>query len=334
MQTHHRPKRPNKTDLVVLCDLSESVAAFAHFTLLLVYALREQFSRVRAFGFVDELDELTRFFAPGCGRSGVGDPADAAEADVTWVLGRTDYGRAFELFAQRFPDAVGPKTSLLVLGDARSNYGALALPTLSRAGRPRQARLLAQPRTPRGLGHRRLAGGRLRRDRADGRVPQPGPAVGVRAGPRRLSRSGQLRQAAVRAASTGCARPPTGGRPDRRSSPGSRPTRCPRVGGSPRPRPAPPRARVDRCPIATLTARAMPRNAPGSAVPRAGVGAQVVDPPERQDAAGGAEERDLALDGGREAGSRARGRSGRAGEVRDAEGGQADGGGNGHDAEG
>ncbi|WP_375498930.1 VWA domain-containing protein [uncultured Jatrophihabitans sp.] len=131
MQTHHKPKRPNKTDLVVICDLSESVAAFAQFTLLFVYALREQFSRVRAFGFVDELDELTRFFVPG------GDVLDAVtrltrEADVTWVLGRTDYGRAFELFGQRFPDAVGPRTSLLVLGDARSNYGVLGLPVLTR----------------------------------------------------------------------------------------------------------------------------------------------------------------------------------------------------------
>ncbi|MBE7186746.1 VWA domain-containing protein [Jatrophihabitans endophyticus] len=139
MDTHHRPRRPAKTDLVVICDLSESVSSFAHFTLLLVYALREQFTRVRAFGFVDELDELTRFFTPG------GDVLDTvtrltAEADVTWVTGRTDYGRAFELFEHRFPDVVGTRSSLLVLGDARSNYGRLALPQLSRlAGAARHA---------------------------------------------------------------------------------------------------------------------------------------------------------------------------------------------------
>lgn len=139
MVTHHRPKRPNKTDLVVICDLSESVTSFAHFTLLLVYALREQFTRVRAFGFVDELDEITRFFTPGV------DVVEAvtrlaAEADVTWLYGRTDYGHAFELFAKRFPDAIGPKSSLLVLGDARSNYGELALPTLAElAGRAKHA---------------------------------------------------------------------------------------------------------------------------------------------------------------------------------------------------
>ncbi|MEO9138379.1 MAG: VWA domain-containing protein [Jatrophihabitans sp.] len=139
MQTRHRPKRPLKADLVVICDLSESVTSFAHFTLLLVYALREQVSRVRAFGFVDELDELTRFFTPG------GDVLEsvtrlAEEADVTWLYGRTDYGHAFELFAKRFPDAIGPRTSLLILGDARSNYGSLALPTLTDlAGRAKHA---------------------------------------------------------------------------------------------------------------------------------------------------------------------------------------------------
>ena len=128
--THYRPRRPLKTELVVLCDLSDSVSSFAHFTLLLVYALREQFSKVRAFAFVDELDEVTRFFTPG------GDVLDAitrltSEADVTWLLGRTDYGRAFELFAHRFPDVITSRTSLLILGDARSNYGDLALPVFT-----------------------------------------------------------------------------------------------------------------------------------------------------------------------------------------------------------
>ena len=131
IETAHRPRHPVKTDLVVLCDLSESVSSFAHFTLLLIYALREQFSRVRAFAFVDDLDEVTKYFAPGS------DILDAItklgeEAKVTWLLGRTDYGRAFELFEQRHADAIGRRTSLLVLGDARSNYGPLALDSYER----------------------------------------------------------------------------------------------------------------------------------------------------------------------------------------------------------
>jgi uncharacterized protein with von Willebrand factor type A (vWA) domain len=139
MQTIHRPRRPAKTDLVILCDLSESVTSFAHFTLLLVYALREQFSRVRTFAFVDELDEVTRFFVPGA------DVLDVVtelteQAKVTWIMGRTDYGRAFRLFEQRYPEAIGRRSSLLILGDARSNYGDVGVPTLSRlADRARHA---------------------------------------------------------------------------------------------------------------------------------------------------------------------------------------------------
>ncbi len=65
IETVHRPRRPHKTDLVIVCDVSESVTSFAHFTLLLVYALRQQFARVRVFAFIDDLDEVTDFFRPG-----------------------------------------------------------------------------------------------------------------------------------------------------------------------------------------------------------------------------------------------------------------------------
>jgi uncharacterized protein with von Willebrand factor type A (vWA) domain len=56
----------------------------------------------------------------------------AAEADLVYFDGHSDYGHAFEVFAERYPDAVGPKTSLLVLGDARNNYRATAAPVFKR----------------------------------------------------------------------------------------------------------------------------------------------------------------------------------------------------------
>jgi uncharacterized protein with von Willebrand factor type A (vWA) domain len=124
-----KPKRPKRMDLVVICDVSGSVAAFAHFTLLLVYALREQFTRVRTFAFIDEIDEVTRFFAPG------GDPGEAIrllaeQANVTGSSGRTDYGVALRNFEQRWPEAIGSRTTLLILGDARTNYRQMEIPTL------------------------------------------------------------------------------------------------------------------------------------------------------------------------------------------------------------
>ncbi len=54
----------------------------------------------------------------------------ASEAKVRGWYGRTDYGRAFEIFHERHLDAISARTSLLVLGDARSNYGDPALPVL------------------------------------------------------------------------------------------------------------------------------------------------------------------------------------------------------------
>jgi uncharacterized protein len=129
VETHHRPRRVHKPELVVLCDVSGSVAGFAHFTLMLTAALREQFSRVRAFAFIDTCDEVTRLFGPGA------DLADsvrrlAQEADLVAYDGHSDYGNALRVFVDRFPDAVGPKTSLLVLGDARTNYRDPGIPLL------------------------------------------------------------------------------------------------------------------------------------------------------------------------------------------------------------
>jgi uncharacterized protein with von Willebrand factor type A (vWA) domain len=129
LTTHHRPKRPHRSELVVLCDVSGSVASFAQFTLLLVFALREQFRGMRAFTFIDGVAEVTHHFRPGADVADV--MADlAASTSHAALFGRTNYGRAFTTFAERHADAVGPKTTLLVLGDARSNYSDLALPVL------------------------------------------------------------------------------------------------------------------------------------------------------------------------------------------------------------
>jgi uncharacterized protein with von Willebrand factor type A (vWA) domain len=115
--------RPAKPELMVVADISGSVAAFARFTLMLVYAIQNQFSKVRSFVFIDGIDEVTEFF------KSVEDLSEAVhkvntEADVVWVDGHSDYGHAFEVFWQRYGKDVGPKTTILLLGDARNNYHA------------------------------------------------------------------------------------------------------------------------------------------------------------------------------------------------------------------
>jgi len=114
---------PSKPEVMVVADISGSVAAFARFTLHLVYAISNQFSKVRSYVFIDGLDEVTRFF------DGVEDIGEAVhrvntEADVVWVDGHSDYGHAFGVFWEKYGKDVGPKTTVLVLGDARNNYHA------------------------------------------------------------------------------------------------------------------------------------------------------------------------------------------------------------------
>ncbi|GAB1822274.1 vWA domain-containing protein [Herbidospora sp. RD11066] len=130
LKVHLKPRRPHKPELVVITDASDSVSSFAQFTLLLTFALREQFTKVRAFAFVDTVDEITKYFAPGT------DVLDAitrmtSEADIT-RFGRTNYGHVLTRFEERYASALTPKTSLLILGDARSNYQPPNTETLKR----------------------------------------------------------------------------------------------------------------------------------------------------------------------------------------------------------
>jgi len=118
-----RHPKPHKPEIFVIADISGSVAAFARFTLMLVYAISGQFSKVRSFVFIDGIDEVTSFF------EGVEDVTEAVhrvntEADVVWVDGHSDYGHAFEVFHNKWGKEIGPKTTVIILGDARNNYHA------------------------------------------------------------------------------------------------------------------------------------------------------------------------------------------------------------------
>lgn len=116
-----RKPRPARPELVVLCDVSGSVAGFSHFTLLLVHALRQQFSRVRVFAFIDTTDEVTHMFGPDADLA-VAIQRITREAGVYSRDGHSDYGNAFVSFMQGFPNVLSPRSSLLVLGDGRTNY--------------------------------------------------------------------------------------------------------------------------------------------------------------------------------------------------------------------
>ena len=121
MDTRYRHRRVHKPELFILCDISGSVASFARFTLMFVHAFHSQFSRVRSFVFVDTLDEITHLF------DGQDDFVAAVdrintEAKVVWLDGHSDYGNSLEVFWREHGHELGPRASILILGDARNNY--------------------------------------------------------------------------------------------------------------------------------------------------------------------------------------------------------------------
>ncbi|MFD7244589.1 vWA domain-containing protein [Streptomyces massasporeus] len=125
-----RRRRPMRPELVLLCDVSGSVSGFSDFTMLLVQALHDQFSKVRVFAFVNRIDEVT-----GLLERGRADPEGLSsriqgEAAITGYHGSSDYGMALGEFAERYADAVGSRTTVFVLGDARTNRSDPNLPAV------------------------------------------------------------------------------------------------------------------------------------------------------------------------------------------------------------
>jgi len=115
--------RPSKPEIMVVADISGSVASFARFTLQFVYAMQSEFSKVRSWVFIDGVDEVTRFFDES-DELAIAINRVNTEADVVWVDGHSDYGHAFEVWHERHIREVTRKSSIILLGDARNNYHA------------------------------------------------------------------------------------------------------------------------------------------------------------------------------------------------------------------
>ena len=114
---HWKRTKVERPRLVVMCDVSGSVAAVSRFFLMFLYSLDEVMPRTRSFVFSNRAGEISDKMAAG----------DMDEV-MTQALrdyggGSTDYGMAMEDLAQAVLDEMDHRTTLLVLGDARSNFG-------------------------------------------------------------------------------------------------------------------------------------------------------------------------------------------------------------------
>lgn len=122
----HRPR--SRPELWVLCDVSGSMAEFSRFTLALVYALHEEFSGLRTFVFVDDVEEITDVLDR---RLHDVDPyALLARASASRARHRSDYGQVLRSFLDQYGRELSPRATLVVTGDARSHHGDPGLPAL------------------------------------------------------------------------------------------------------------------------------------------------------------------------------------------------------------
>ena len=114
------PKAP-KPRLVILADISGSVASFAAFGLQLAFALRAHFSRHRSFVFVDGTDEVTDLIHDVRSITKATERINREHRGV-WIDGHSDYGNAFTSFVEHHINSIDAQTTVLILGDGRNNY--------------------------------------------------------------------------------------------------------------------------------------------------------------------------------------------------------------------
>jgi uncharacterized protein with von Willebrand factor type A (vWA) domain len=113
--TAWKRRHRDRPKIVALCDVSGSVSRVSDFFLLLIHSLHEVVSDVRSFAFSGHLIEVSDTLE-----------AKGAEEAMTDIMGKvgfgsSDYGNSFADFEHEWMNAITPQTTVIVLGDARSN---------------------------------------------------------------------------------------------------------------------------------------------------------------------------------------------------------------------
>lgn len=114
--TYWKQVRKAKPQILAICDVSGSVAAYAKFLLLFLYSLQDVLPKVRSFAFSSHLGEVSDYF--------VDYPVEKAIELINWKYGgATDYGNSLTDLAKLALDDINSNTTVIILGDARNNNG-------------------------------------------------------------------------------------------------------------------------------------------------------------------------------------------------------------------
>jgi Protein containing von Willebrand factor type A (vWA) domain len=120
LRLRYRPKRPRRPEIYVLCDVSTSVTSASVFFLSVLHALHDSFRKLRSFVFIERISEVTEIFEHERDFLNISRRI-SSEGGVADVSGYTDYGRVWLEFLDEISDELDPRSTVIVLGDARTN---------------------------------------------------------------------------------------------------------------------------------------------------------------------------------------------------------------------
>jgi uncharacterized protein len=120
MYLRYRPKRPRRPEIYVLCDVSTSVTSASVFFLSVLHALHDSFRKLRSFVFIERISEVTDIFEHERDFRVIAQRV-SSEGGVADVSGYTDYGRVWQEFLGEISEDLDPRSTVIVLGDARTN---------------------------------------------------------------------------------------------------------------------------------------------------------------------------------------------------------------------
>jgi uncharacterized protein len=120
LRLKHRPRRPRRPEIYVLCDVSTSVTSASVFFLSVLHALHDSFRKLRSFVFIERISEVTDVFERERDFREISDRI-SREGGVADVSGYTDYGRVWLEFEAEISEDLDPRSTVIVLGDARTN---------------------------------------------------------------------------------------------------------------------------------------------------------------------------------------------------------------------
>jgi uncharacterized protein len=120
LRLRYRPRRPRRPEIYVLCDVSTSVTSASVFFLSVLHALHDSFRKLRSFVFIERISEVTEVFERERDFRAISEQI-SREGGVADVSGYTDYGRVWLEFFDEISEDLDPRSTVIVLGDARTN---------------------------------------------------------------------------------------------------------------------------------------------------------------------------------------------------------------------